>query len=204
NPEAPPRDHGQLTQRRSAPGRSVAHDRIRLFGFWWTPGGGYRRCALQRGYSRCVSVVRRREAVSVRLRTKLSSRRAEMFLGQSHDASTKSEERSTEPPLDLLRRAAPHERMDATGRRAARDISCHHKRNEKRRAPLARRSFGEGGGDAPYGDCVCSTTTGQAMGVTCNQQGSQTHSAAECAVQDGHRTGACDFCRPSRRNSIFP
>ena len=73
--------------------------------------------------------------------------------------------------LRLLRCSAPHERMDAAGKRAARNVSGHHKRNEKRRA----RS------DAPYRNCVCGATTGQAVGPTCNQQGSQTRSAAQCA-----------------------
>ena len=88
---------------------------------------------------------------SLRLRAKLSPGRAQMFLGQSHDASVKSQERSTEPSLRLLRCSAPHERMDATGKRAARNVSGHHKRNEKRRA----RS------DAPYRNCVCGATTGK-------------------------------------------
>ena len=43
-------------------------------------------------------------------------------------------------------------------KRAARNISGHHKRNEKRRA----RST------APYRNCVCSATTGQAVGPTRN------------------------------------
>ena len=108
----------------------------------------------------------------VRLRAKLSPGRAQMFLGQSHDASAESQERSTEPSLRLLRCPSPHERMDAAGKREARDISGHHNRNEKRRA----RS------DAPHCNCVCSATTGQAVGPTCNQQGSQTRSATQCGV----------------------
>ena len=112
---------------------------IRLFRFCRTPGGGYRRRALQRGYSWGVSVVRRREAIPIRLRAKLSPGRAQMFLGQSHDASAKSQERSTESSLRLLRRSAPRERMDAAGKRAARNVSGHHKRNEKRRARLVPR-----------------------------------------------------------------
>src|SRR6266576_5756074 len=116
NPGASRRDDGQLAQRRSARRHSVAHDRVRLFCFCRTPGGGYRRRALQRGYSWCVSHIRRREAISVRLRTKLSPGRTQMFLGKSHDASANSEERSTEPSVHLLRRSALHKRMDAAGK----------------------------------------------------------------------------------------
>ena len=144
----------------------------RLFCFRRTSRGWYRRRSLQRGYSWCVSVVRRLEGVPIRLRAKLSPGRAQMFLGQSHDASAESQERPTEPSLRLLRCSAPHERMDAAGKRAARLISGHHKRNQKRRA----RS------DVPYRYCVCGATTGQAVGPTCNQQGSQTCSAAQCGV----------------------
>ena len=75
---------------------------------------------------------------------------------------------------DLLCRSTPHERMDAAGKRVSRDISRDHKRNKKRRA----RS------DALYRNGVCSATTGQAVGLTRNQQGSQTRSAVECAVQN--------------------
>ena len=39
NPGAPRRDGRQLAQRRSARRHSVAHDRVRLFCFWRTPGG---------------------------------------------------------------------------------------------------------------------------------------------------------------------
>src|SRR6266487_201414 len=172
NPRAPRCDDGQLAQRRNPRRHSVAHDRVRLFCFWRTPGGRYRRGALQRGYSWCVSVVKRCEAVPIRLRAKLSPGRAQMFLGQSHDASANSEERSTEPSVHLLCYSAPHKGMDADNERDTRNISGNHKRNKKRRAQS----------DAPYRNCVCSATTGQAMGTTCNQQGSQTRSADQCRV----------------------
>ena len=165
----------------------------RLFCLWRTPGGGYRRRTLQRGYSWCVSVVRRREAIPIRLRAKLSPGRAQMFLGQSHDASAKSQERSTEPSLRLLRCSAPYERMDAASQRAARDISRRHNRNEKRRARSAAR----------YRNCVCGATTGQEVGPACNQQKSQARSAAQCAVQDSRRTAAAEFCRSGSSDSIF-
>ena len=97
--------------------------------------------------------------------------RAQMFLGQSHDASAKSQEQSTEPSLRLLCHSAPHERMDATDKRAARNISGHPKRNKERRAQST----------APCRNCVCSATTGQAVGPTRNQQKSQR--AAQLKVQ---------------------
>src|SRR5215216_2401201 len=98
-----------------------------------------------------------------------------MFLGKSHDASTKSQERSTEPSVHLLRYSAPHRRMDAINEGDTRNISGYHQRNKKRRRARS---------DAPYRNGVCSATTGQAVGPTCNQQGSETLSAAECAFQD--------------------
>src|SRR4029077_4928535 len=167
----------------------MAHDRVRLFCFCRTPGGGYRRRTLQRGYSWCVSVVRRREAVPIRLRAKLSPGRAQMFLGQSHDASAESQERSTEPSLPLLRRSAPHERMDATNKQDTRNISRNRQANE------AEIFIG--------GHCVCSATTGQAVGPTCNQQGSQTRSTAQCGVYSSRRKAAAESCRPSSSISIL-
>src|SRR5215469_8117412 len=83
--------------------------------------------------------------------------------------------------------------MDAAGNRVSRDISREHKRNEERRA----RS------DAPYRNGVCSATTGQAVGLTRNQQGSQTRSAVECAVQNFPHTAAHELCGQGRNNSIL-
>src|SRR6516165_10471344 len=116
-----------------------------------------------------------------------------MFLGQSHHASAYSQERSTEPSLDLLCRSTAHERMDAAGNRVSRDISRDHKRNEEWRA----RS------DTPYRNGVYSAPTGQAVGLTRNQQGSQTCSAVECAVQDFRHTTAPELCGQGRDNSIL-
>ena len=76
------------------------------------------------------------------------------------------------PSVHLLRYSAPHKRMDAANERDTRNISGNYKRSKKRRAQS----------DAPYRNCVCSATTGQAVGTTCNQQGSQTRSAAQCGV----------------------
>ena len=52
-----------------------------------------------------------------------------MFLGQSHDASAKSQGQ-TEPSLRLLCCSAPHERMDAAGKRDTRNISGNREANE--------------------------------------------------------------------------
>src|SRR6266403_4741934 len=116
-----------------------------------------------------------------------------MFLGQSHDASAKSQERSIEPSVHLLRRSAPHKGIDADNERDTRNISGNYKRSKKRRAQS----------DAPYRNCVCSATTGQAVGPTCNQQGSQTRSAAQCRVYSSRRKAAGEFCRPSSSDSIL-
>src|SRR5262245_4405719 len=83
--------------------------------------------------------------------------------------------------------------IDAAGNRVSRDISRDHKRNEERRA----RS------DAPYHNGVCSATTGQAVGLTRNQQRSQTRRAVECAVQNFPHTAARELCGQGRNNSIL-
>ena len=44
---------------------------------------------------------------------------------------------------------------------------------EKRRARLARRSFGEGGSDASHRNCVCGATTGQAVGPAQHRDGAR-------------------------------
>src|SRR5207253_6071800 len=60
----------------------MANDRIRLFRFCRTPRSGHRRRALQCRHSGNISNTRRLQAVPVWIRTKLSRRRAEVFLGQ--------------------------------------------------------------------------------------------------------------------------
>src|SRR5574338_1142995 len=97
-----------------------------------------------------------------------------MFLRQSHDASVKARERSTESPLHLLRRSAPYKRMDATSPRAARNICSQYWRRETWRA--RSDAFGHNG--------VCGSAAGQAVGVASHQQESETHSEGECAIQD--------------------
>ena len=61
---------------------------------------------------------------------------------------------------------------------------------------INERKHGAHGVTRPTVHCVCSATTGQAVGPTCNQQKSQTRRAAECAVQDSGRKAACEFCGP--------